>query len=93
MLDWSQTGAYAESIPTGFALDANGDLFVISDNVNPLFVRYADGTQDIYYKDILPSPISQFAWGTGTYLYMIWDGSSDKNVVRVDMGVRGTDIL
>jgi hypothetical protein len=93
VLDWSQTGEYAESVPTGFILDAGGNLYVSTDYVDPIFVLYSDGTQDIYYKDILPTPISQFVWGNGTYLYMIWDGDSDKNVIRVDMGVEGPSAM
>ena len=93
VLDWSQTGAYAESTPTAFTLDAESNLYVSTDYADPVFVLYADGTQDTYYKDILPAPISQLAWGNGTYLYMIWDGDPDKNVVRVDMGVNGPDAM
>jgi sugar lactone lactonase YvrE len=93
VLDWSQTGEYAESIPTGFTLDAQGNLYVSTNYVDPIFVLYADGTQDIYYKDILPTPVSQFVWGNGTYLYLIWDADSDKNVVRVDMGVEGPSAM
>jgi hypothetical protein len=88
VLDWAQTGEYAESTPASFAMDENGNLYVGTDHTDPLLVVYSDGAMDILYKNILPAPVKQMAWGTGNYLYMIIAGS-ENTVLRVDMGVKG----
>ena len=86
VLDWSQTGEYAETTPAGFLMDENGNLYVGTDHTNPLLVVYSTGEADIFYKDILPTPITKMTWGTGTSAYMIIAGDQNT-VIRVDLGV------
>jgi hypothetical protein len=98
VLDWAETGEYAESEPLSFTFSAEGKLFVAADHANPLLmIDLTDGSQDIMYKDILTGVIAGMEWGTGNYLYYIKDtytpeGGEPDNIfdcVRVDMGESG----
>jgi len=89
VLDWAETGDFADVDPTGFDIDAESNIYIAADREeNPLMVRYTNGDLDTYYKDIIPGPAKQIIWSTGTHLFMILDGD-EKNVLRIDMGVQG----
>ncbi|MFC1569479.1 IPT/TIG domain-containing protein [bacterium] len=89
VLDWLETGVFAESEPTSFTFDKDGNLFVATDYDSPIMIMDTNGQVEPFYKDILPGPAKQIVWGTDTHLYMIWDGDPDKTVLQVDMGIQG----
>lgn len=92
VLDWYDTGDYANSMVYDMAFTSDGKLLVATDHADPLFLYDLEtGTQEIFYKSIIPSSVVHTVWGGGNYLYMIqfleeprvWD------LYRVDMGSPG----
>ncbi len=87
-LDWSTTGAYAASTPYGITFTQTGDMLIATDNAQPIMILGRDGSQDVLYKDILPTYATNIEWGAGNYLYMLLDGEARK-LLRIDMGAPG----
>jgi hypothetical protein len=88
VLDWANTGEFAEAAPRNFTFDTKGVMYIGTEHTQPIMILTPDKTQDILYKDILPSYSEQLVWGTGNYLYMLL-GGDEWNVVRIDMGQPG----
>ena len=88
VLDWAETGEFADSEPLTFTFDENGTLYVGTDNEYAI-LSVSDEGMDIFYKGIIPGPAKQLLWGNGHYLYMIWDDAQEETVLRIDMGVNG----
>jgi hypothetical protein len=89
VLDWSATGAFANSAANTFAVREDEDgtiIYVGSDSEeDPILIFDPDkNSQDILYKEILPSPATILEWGTGRYLYMIM--GDHWTFQRIDMG-------
>jgi hypothetical protein len=88
VLKWSDMGDFASSTPNCFDFSGDGRIFVATDNSDPLLVfNPADGSQDFYYKGILPTPATKIAWGTGNYLYM--SIGSEEIMLKIDVGITG----
>ena len=85
VLDWSQTGDYAESTILDISLSASGILYVDTDNTQPMFMVDRDGNMDILYKDIIAAGAQRILWGTGNLLYLVLDGDT-SDLLFVDMG-------
>jgi hypothetical protein len=85
VLDWSTTGEYAESAVYDIAFSANGIMYIGTGYTSPIFIFNPNGSQDILYKDILPTSAVRLVWGNGNYLYMI-RGGQNWDVIRIDMG-------
>jgi len=89
VLNWTETGEYAESTPSCFTFSTDGLMLVGTDYTHPIMLfNPATGTQDILYKEILPTTAQQLVWGNDTNVYMILSGESN-NMVRIDMGAAG----
>ena len=89
ILDWANTGEFAATAPRNFTFDANGLMYIGTEHTQPIMIwNPEDGTQDILYKDILPSFSEQLVWGAGNNLYMLL-GGAEWNIVRIDMGQPG----
>ena len=91
VLDWAEAGEFADSELNSLTFSADGIMYVATSNANPIMMiypDYIDGRRDIIYKDILPSTVERFHWGTGNHLYMI-SGGSNWLVYRIDMGAAG----
>ncbi len=71
------------------AFSVDGQIFISTDNVNPVFVLNPDGTQEAFYKGILTTGIEKTVWGTGNYLYAMMLINGAGNVHRIDMGEPG----
>ncbi len=89
VLDWSQTGAFADYATSTFAVQEDEDgtiIYVGSDSEeDPILIYDPDkNSQDILYKGILPSPATVLALGNSRYLYMIM--GDNWTVQRIDMG-------
>jgi len=88
VLKWSEMGDFASSSANWFDFSSDGKIFVATDNSDPIMVyNPADGSQDIYYKSILPTPATKIAWGTGNYLYMAV--GSQEIMLKINMGIAG----
>jgi hypothetical protein len=80
---------YNTAVFKDLAVSADGQIFIATDNANPLFVLNPDGTQDVFYKGILATGIEKTVWGTGNHVYavMLVSGAGDLN--RIDLGEAG----
>jgi len=86
VLDWSQTGEFAESEPKTFTFSDDGKIYIGTDHVQPImFFDPDNGKKDIVYKGILSTSAENLVWGNGNYLYMIL-GRPNWNLLRLDMG-------
>jgi hypothetical protein len=89
VVNWTETGEYAESLPHTFVFSADGKMLVGTDYVHPIMLfDLATGAQDILYKEILPTSALKLVWGSGTNVYMILGGEV-FDMVRIDMGTAG----
>jgi|GEM_PF-910197 len=88
VLDWSTTGAFAESAINDIAFSQDGILYVATDHDNPVLMMHPDERIDVLYKEILPSYPVKCQWGTGNSFYMVL-GGEERIAVRVDAGVPG----
>jgi hypothetical protein len=95
-LDWSTTGNYAASAYSAMDFSADGKLIIATDNANPILILNAANPgsgSDILYKGILPTSITQMAWGTENNLYAIEALTSGTtttwNMLRIDIGQKG----
>jgi hypothetical protein len=64
-------------------------MYVGTNDVNPIIMVKPDNTEDILYKDILPSAAQKLVWGDGNLLYMILANDSEVSLVKIDMGAPG----
>jgi hypothetical protein len=71
------------------AFSADGQIFIATDNVNPVFVLNPDGTQDAFYKGILAAGIEKMVWGPGNAIYAEMLISGAGNVHKIEMGEPG----
>jgi hypothetical protein len=80
---------YNTAVFKDLAISADGQIFIATDNVNPLFVLNPDGTQEAFYKGILAQGIEKTVWGSGNHVYavMLVSGAGDLN--RIDLGEAG----
>lgn len=88
VLNWAETGEYAQSIPNSLAFSADGIMYIGTDHTHPIMMLYPDGRQDILYKGILPASAEKLVWGSKNYLYMMI-GGDEWNVIQIDMGAPG----
>ena len=88
VLNWSEVGDFSEYEPKYFTFSDDGTMYIGTDNTNPIMILNTDGSQDILYKNILPSSAERLVWGTKNYLYMLL-GGDEWNIVRIDMGAAG----
>jgi len=92
-------GTYASSVVRDFAIASDGRIFIATDGPNSMLVfNPADGSLDLFYKDII-RPYSRFMrWGNANYVYLI-NGSTNTDpalaetwaVYKVDMGINGAN--
>ncbi|MBN2412382.1 IPT/TIG domain-containing protein [candidate division KSB1 bacterium] len=88
VLDWADTGDYAEFEPKYFTFSMDGIMYIGTDHASPILILNPDGSQDILYKDILSTSAEFLVWGTGNYLYQIMGGEA-WDLKRIDMGAVG----
>jgi hypothetical protein len=88
ILDWANAGDYAASTLNDIAFSAAGTMYIGTNSAQPIMILNPDLSQDILYKDILPTTAERFVWGNGTFLYAI-TGGAKWDVIRIDMGEPG----
>ena len=91
ILNWEETGVFAESDPLDFTFAQDGTMYVATNNTYPILVVNTDNTQDILYKDILPEQALTIVWGAANDLYMVQDGA--EILLRIFMGKPGAPVF
>ncbi|MBN2103791.1 IPT/TIG domain-containing protein [bacterium] len=85
VLDWAETGEFAESDPVCFTFSASGTMVFGTDHEDPVLMVEPDGTLDILYKGLITSFVLDMVWGNSTYLYAV----TEDDLIRIDMGEPG----
>ena len=80
---------YNTAVFKDMAFSADGQIFISTDNANPVFVLNPDGTQDVFYKGILTAGIEKTVWGAGNSVYAVTLIGGAGNAQRIDMGEPG----
>jgi len=70
VFDWADAGDYASSTLNCIAVAANGDIYVGTNNANPVLIVRRNGEMEPLYRDILTSAATQMVWGEGTHLFI-----------------------
>jgi len=89
--DWAKAGDFSESLINDITFAEDGDLYVATDNLNPILIIHADGTAETLYAGVLETPATQICWGNGNYLYLNKLGSEDEDsgIYRIVIGKQG----
>jgi hypothetical protein len=87
VLDWASTGEYAASTFKDMTFSADGDLFIATTNLNPIFMVKSNGEQMPLYQGSLTSTAEELAW-SGTTLFQRLGGAK-KGVLWIAMGMEG----
>jgi len=90
VLDWAAAGDYASSILNCIAVAANGDIYVGTNNSNPVLIVRRNGEMEPLYRDILTSAATQMVWGEGTHLF-IGFYPDFRRVYKVAVGASGAN--
>jgi len=91
VLNWALTGDYSRSNPYCFTFSEDGDVFIGTDNADPILILKPSGSIEPLYPTILFPTVYQLVWGNGNYLYANLRASKDaKNIIRIDAGRSGS---
>ncbi len=89
VLNWAETGVFAESEVSTFTFSADGTIYIGTNYTQPIMsYNQQTGDQDIFYKNIIPSSAYRLVWGNGDRLYMLV-GGEQWDLIRIDMGTLG----
>ncbi|MCK5146737.1 IPT/TIG domain-containing protein [bacterium] len=88
--DISQSQTHASSDFHAITFAEDGDLYIGTDNNDPILIVHPNGSEEILYPGILSPEIEHLAWGNADFLYTNRTGDTEtRNLVRVDMGKPG----
>ena len=94
--DWANAGsAYTSASLFALTFAANGDMVIGTNVANPIVIVHPDGSSEPLYPGVIPTQITQslqFAWGTGTSLYVNRDNPGTnvtRGVSKLSMGENG----
>lgn len=87
VLDWNNTGEYVNSKFSDFILSNDGDIFIATDNKNPILMVSASGVIRPLYKDILTPTAVKLTW-SGNILYQLL-GGNNTGITAIAMGKPG----
>ena len=85
VLNWTETGDFAESQVFDFTFTKSGMMLVGTNNAYPIMIIDEEQNQDIMYKDILTNSTECMTAGNSNYIYMVISGE-EWNLLRVDVG-------
>jgi len=89
VLDWTQTGEFANAAVKTFTFSADGTLYIGTDYIYPVLTYDIQQSQlDVFYQRIIGATASKLVWGNDNYLYMAQGGES-WNLLRIDTGTTG----
>ncbi len=90
VLDLSTTGDYAAGGFYDITFAQNGDMYIATDNVNPVLILHPDGTMNPLYTGLINGPANGLVWGNSMYLYMHRGANQDfANIARIELEVSG----
>ncbi|HPG41209.1 MAG TPA: IPT/TIG domain-containing protein [bacterium] len=90
VLDLSATGDYATSQFYDITFAQNGDMYIATDNVNPILILQANGTMTPLFAGLINGPANGIVWGNSKYLYMHRGINQEfANVSRIELEVTG----
>lgn len=87
VLNSDQVKTYAGAGLLSLTFSNDGDMFIGTDQEEPILLKKANGEIQPLYYDILEPVADQLVWGNGNFLYMY--NSETKQVSRIDMGKQG----
>jgi hypothetical protein len=86
-------GTFPASAVLSIAFAADGQMYIGTDNRDPILVVSTDGSSLALYAGTLIAPATQMEWGNDTYLYVnrynVSLAASLRRVIRVSMGKPG----
>lgn len=91
VFDWANSGAFAAARFYAITFSQDGEIYVGTNNADPLLRILPDGRSEAVYKGLLQPEATHLVWGNGDYLYMN-RGSTQaelRRVIRIDMGKKG----
>ncbi len=83
--DWA-TGPAPSAAINDITFSSTGDLYVATNNADPIVIVHPDKTSGFLYPGALDSPINCFVWGSNTpYLYVNYQKVGGKRTGRITM--------
>ncbi len=91
VFDWANTGEFTASRFYALTFSEDGEMYVGTNNVNPILRIKPDGSAEAIYKGLLKPEATHLVWGNENYLYMNRGSAQPENrrVIRIDMGKKG----
>lgn len=90
VLDWGQTGSFADSELKDLTFSEDGQMYIACTDSIPLLTLNMDGTVSPYYLGLIDPPIDKLIWGSGNYLYAIVNRRVAKSdgglLLKINMG-------
>ncbi len=88
--DWATSGDFAGAEIFDITFSQDGDLYISTDNIDPVLIVHPDGRSEPLYKNILLAPITSLVWDNSHYLYLKRAASYQAiQVIRVEMNKPG----
>ena len=87
VFDWSDAGDFSGSAFYSITFSQDKDMYVGTDNSDPILIVHPDGTSEPLYKYILSASATHLVWGTKTYIYA--NSPDIRRVIRISMGKQG----
>jgi len=91
VFDWANSGSFSASEINDITFLEDGDIYVATNNSDPILIIHSDGAIETLYEGLLSSPATHVVWGNGNYIYINRYGENDdvSGVDRVIMGKKG----
>lgn len=91
VFNWANSGSFSTSEINDITFSEEGDMYVATNNSNPILIIHSDGNTETLYEKILSGPTTHLVWGNGNYIYINRYGENDdvSGVDRVIMGKQG----
>lgn len=91
VFNWADAGSFSQSEIKDITFSEEGDIYVSTDNSEPVLVIHSIGTIEALYENLLTGPTNQLVWGNGNYLYVNRYNTDEENsgVDRIIMGKKG----
>lgn len=91
VFNWANSGSFSASEINDITFSKEGDIYVATNNSDPILIIHSDGAIETLYEGLLSSPATHVVWGNGNYIYINRYGENDdvSGVDRVIMGKNG----
>ncbi len=91
VFNWANSGEFAAARFYALTFSEDGDIYVGTNNVDPILRIKPNGSSEAVYKGLLKPDATHLVWGNGDFLYVNRGGTQPENrrVLRIDMGKKG----